>query len=273
VEEQNGLYHLKDPTFGNDLWISKAALENETSGYYLIADKGSLPEGWEAVNAEEAKSVRGMGNTGDNDPPYPDDKKHPPGCGDEGGMASYNFSSMAVSLNVFDKPLHYKPAVGPDISFRVNYSQRDVGQPANFNYSNLGAKWSHNWLGYVVDTPDNLQASVTVIPPRGGFETYINYNTGTHSFDAQRDTQAILTRTQDSPAIYQRKFPDGRMEIYAQLRPAAADGTRQIFLTQVVDPQGNAVTLGYDKKFRLMTLTDTVGKVTQFSYGDKLQNH
>jgi len=42
VEEQNGLYHLKDPTFGNDLWISKAALENETSGYYLIADTGSF---------------------------------------------------------------------------------------------------------------------------------------------------------------------------------------------------------------------------------------
>jgi len=238
-----------------------------------LLTRDRLPDGWEAVNADEAKSIRGMGNTGNNAPPQPGDKKHPKGCGDEGGMAKYNFSSMAVSLNVFDKPLHYKPAVGPDISFTVNYSQREEGQPANFNYSNLGPKWTHNWLGYVVDTPANLAANVTLYTPRGGFETYTNFDTSSHSFAIQRDTQAILTRIQDIPAIYQRKFPDGRAEIYAQLRPATADGTRQVFLTKVIDPQGNAVILGYDSQFRLMTLTDTVGKVTQLAYQNTLDSY
>ena len=282
VGEQNGLYHLKDPTFGDDLWISKAALEHETSGYYLIADNGPLPEGWEPVGAEEAKTIHGMGNTGDNDGPGPGDKTQGggggggDGGGDGGGcnacpcpgMAHYNFSSMAASLNVMDMPLRYKPAVGPSVAFTVSYSQREIGQPANFNFSNLGPKWTHNWLAYIVDTPSNLAANVATHPPGGGIETNVNYNADTRRFDVQRDSKTLLTRTQDTPPIYRRQFPDGSAEIYAQAAAVTADGSRQVFLSKLVDAQGNAVTLAYDSKPRLVSLTDAAGKVTKLSYTD-----
>lgn len=32
LEEQNGLLHIKDPTFGGDLWVSRQSLEEEASG-------------------------------------------------------------------------------------------------------------------------------------------------------------------------------------------------------------------------------------------------
>lgn len=36
VSEANGYYHLQDPTFGEDLWVTKSAIDSEASGYYLF---------------------------------------------------------------------------------------------------------------------------------------------------------------------------------------------------------------------------------------------
>ncbi|CAJ0744851.1 hypothetical protein R16034_04878 [Ralstonia edaphis] len=63
VGEQNGRYHLKDPTFGHDLWISKAALEDETSNYFLIPQGAAKQPGWKAVSQADARRVFGMGAT------------------------------------------------------------------------------------------------------------------------------------------------------------------------------------------------------------------
>jgi YD repeat-containing protein len=40
-----------------------------------------------------------------------------------------------------------------------------------------------------------------------------------------------------------------------------------VFLTQIVDRQGNAVTLSYDSQQRLTTITDATGKRTTLTYG------
>ena len=49
-----------------------------------------------------------------------------------------------------------------------------------------------------------------------------------------------------------------------------SDGTtgtsRKIFLTQTIDPYGNAVTLTYDGNLRIAGLTDAIGQVTTLSY-------
>ncbi len=39
-----------------------------------------------------------------------------------------------------------------------------------------------------------------------------------------------------------------------------------MFLTQIIDPAGNAVTLAYDSQMRLTTITDALKRVTKFSY-------
>ena len=48
--------------------------------------------------------------------------------------------------------------------------------------------------------------------------------------------------------------------------PAAAT-SRRVFLTQVVDPHGNAVTLTYDAGLRLVAITDSVGQETTITHG------
>jgi len=276
VGEQNGLYHLKDPTFGNDLWITRAALDNETSGYFLIADNGVLPEGWESVSADEARAIHGMGYTasGDDSSNTSDDESSPSTCPTGGpggssaqGMARHDFMSMLASLRVRDTPLRYVPGVGPEIPFTVTYNQREAGQPANFNFSNLGSRWSHNWMAYVVDRPSNLLADVTLVRAGGGYNVFTGYDAATRRFGVEVKSQAILTRTKDSPAVYRRLLPDGSQEVYAENGTAVSD-QRQVFLSQVVDPQGNAVKLDYDRQRRLRTLTDATGKVTRFLYED-----
>lgn len=42
---------------------------------------------------------------------------------------------------------------------------------------------------------------------------------------------------------------------------------RNILLSQVIDPQGNTLTLNYDSQLRLTSLTDATGRQTTFTYG------
>ena len=76
----------------------------------------------------------------------------------------------------------------------------------------------------------------------------------------------MLTLVSKSPVTYERFLKHGSVELYTQ-----ADGSptypRHVFLTRIVDPQGNALSLSYDGKLRLTTLTDATGPQTTFSYG------
>jgi len=58
--------------------------------------------------------------------------------------------------------LRYAPAIGPGIDFTVTYNQKESQQPATFSYSNLGPKWTFDWLSYVSDDP-NTQLPVTAL--------------------------------------------------------------------------------------------------------------
>src|SRR5262249_6500600 len=63
IAEDNGRFHIQDPTFGQDLWITRTALESEASGYFLLPDE-TADARWRTVTAAEASQVLGMGNTG-----------------------------------------------------------------------------------------------------------------------------------------------------------------------------------------------------------------
>ena len=79
-------------------------------------------------------------------------------------------------------------------------------------------------------------------------------------------TASILVLASQSPVTYRRQLADGSVEIYAQ-SDSSPNYPRNIFLSQIVDPQGNALTLGYDNQQRLISLTDATGRQTTFSYG------
>jgi RHS repeat-associated protein len=265
VRQVGDRYLLKDPTFRNDVWATRQALEAETSGYFLIPP-GPLPAGWRAVDATEGGSVWGKGQTTGNDPgpiTRRDLKEGPAPCR---GMAAPGAHLMTVNLSVVDTPVGYTPPVGPAVLFTVRFNQRDTFQPANFVYANLGQKWTCDWISYVTDVPSNALSDVTCYMGGGGQRTFTGFNTNTQSFAYQQFDQTLLTRTATNPISYEMVWPDGSKYEFSQ-SDGSIGATRNIFLTQVIDPQGNAVTLTYDTNLLITAITDAIGQVTTLTYG------
>ena len=178
------------------------------------------------------------------------------------GMARYSVHSMLVSLNIQDTPLHYSPAYGPAVDFTVTYDQRESQQPATFNYSNLGPKWTFGWLSYVSDDP-NTQLPLTGIYRSGGGAEIFAFDSGSQTFTPDAQSHATLVKT--GAASYERRLPDGSKEIYG-LSDGATSYPRRIFMTQIVDAAGNPLSIGYDASFRVATITDALSQITNISY-------
>ncbi len=277
VGEKNERYLLKDPTLsaqaGGEGWVGRGALDSEASGYFLIR-QGPLPPGWNSVTGKEAESVWGRGfTTGQNpDGNGPNDPKGGGGgCGPGDRMASYSVHLMLVSLYIEDAPVGYTPPRGPDVQFKVSYSQREAHQPATFSYSNLGPKWTFDWLSYVTDDPQNPSANANLYNRGGGTETYGGFDATTQTYAPQLMNGAVLRRT--SPGRYERRMPDGSIEIFDR-SDGATSFPRKIFMTRIADRAGNALDLTYDASLRLVSATDALGQVTTVSYelpGDPLK--
>jgi RHS repeat-associated protein len=180
---------------------------------------------------------------------------------DSQGMARYTAHSMLASLSIEDTPIRYSPPRGPAIKFTVTYSQRENWQPSH--HPNLGPKWTFNWLSYVKDDPSNPSANATVYVRGGGVELYAGFDSASQSYAPDPQSHAVLIRT--GAASYEKDFPDGSKEIF-NLSDGSTSYPRKIFMTQVVDPAGNQVIIGYDSIFRITTLTDALGQVTTLSY-------
>ncbi|MBI4752257.1 MAG: hypothetical protein HY774_27530 [Acidobacteria bacterium] len=257
-----GKYVVQDPAFGEELVVSQEALEAETSGWSLVS-RGELPQGWAAISAQEAGQVWGKAATQywDPDTTKPRDLKAHGGRGQgEKGLPVYDFHLALASLNIVDTPVGYTPPRGPAVNFTVTYNHREMTQPGTFTYSNLGHLWTHNWLGYAQVDPGN--ASTAFLYERGGGrEIFKNLNSGTQLYDVGFWSQSKLKKLTTG---FERQMPDGGIEKYEQ-----SDGgsNPRYFLTQVIDPQGKAVTLSYDSSLRLTAITDAIGQVTELSYG------
>jgi YD repeat-containing protein len=265
---KKGRYQVKDPTFGTTamIWLTPQALEDQTDGYYLIP-QGLLPKGWQAVKDVEARTVWGKGDSVSTDPDKPPtcDKTDPSNtcpkiktAAPQTPMARASAFTMQATLNIFDTPLGYSPPVGPAMNFLVNYNYLEFDQPATFTFSNLGPDWSFNWLAYVeLDVSQNA----TVFVPGGGVETYAYSlpDNVSNPYPPALTSQAMLTVT--GAGTYQRLLPDGSIEVYNQ-----PDGTGRVFMTQLIDPQGNAATIQYDANFRVTSITDTIGQATTVTY-------
>jgi len=168
-----------------------------------------------------------------------------------------------VSLNIEDSPVGYVPPVGPRVRLHLTYNQREAGQPAVFSYSNLGPKWTFNWLAFISDNPSNPSADVSYYTDGGGTLPFTGFDSKSQTYASQIKSQARLTRTLASS--YEMLFPDGSKNVFSQ--PDSVGGTsRRVFLTQVVDRYGNGVRISYDASFRVVGLTDAIGQVTTFSY-------
>lgn len=264
VGYSDGRYHIKDPTFGGDLWITADALNAESSGYYLI-DAAVVGDGWRIVDAGEAQEVRGAGTTrGNDDDRYtPDDDKEC--CEDQpgpNGLARYSVHTMLVNLSIQDRPISYSPPRGPPINVDLTYNYRDQGRAAFPSYTHFGPGWTSNWISFIEDDSTTPEADVRHYVRGGGWRTYKGNLTG-HVYGRDGQTNSEVTRVSDSPIKYERLLSDGSKEIYE----SAVTGTpRRVFLTTIVDPFGNTITLNYSAPGKLEYVEDPLGQKTYFYY-------
>ncbi len=261
VEQQGGMYRVKDLTFDFDRFVSAEAIRAEASGYFLLLG-GAFPAGFQVVSAEEGYRVFGRGNPNLDMPDQltPEDLQIPEGCGGQ-GMADYSVHAMMVSLHVEDTPVGYEPPFGPSVHVTVSYNERETLQPANLNYTNFGRQWTHNWNGSIrITTP----SAATVVIRGGGSEDHpINPSDPNFSY-VHPKSHAKLVKV--SATRWERLLADGSKEVYQALVSPDPQGLGTFWLTQSIDPAGNAVSLQYDSNYRLSTITDALGQTTTFSY-------
>ncbi len=187
------------------------------------------------------------------------------------GMSVASIFAMHVSQNISDIPVGYQPPKGPGAFIRLSYNQKDEGQPASFGYYNVGPKWTLNTLSFVTDDPATPGANLMRYVPTGGHVDYKNvplpYNGTTGAFPTERSSQGTLYRIPATGAAtsYELRFASGTTHVYG-LSDGATVAPRRMFLTKIIDPQGNAVTLNYDASLRLTSLTDATGRATTFGY-------
>jgi len=290
LQKDGDRFLIQDLTFRGSLRMSTAALDEEASGYFLVPP-GPLPGGWRLVPEQEAAQVWGKGNVSsqDGDRTGSGDATGggaggPPGCpgggggggsgggnggsaggGSCGGMTTYTMHLMLASLTLYDMPVGYSPPLGPVVYFIPTYNQLEANQPATFYYSNLGQKWDFNWLSFVTDNPNSPGATLSLYQGGGGTINYTGYNAGTKSYALEVMSQTILVKT--SVSSYEQQFQDGSKREFA-MSDGSTGTSRRIFMTQLIDPAGNAVQLRYDSSLRITNIVDAIGQVTAFSYGN-----
>ncbi len=300
-KDDQGRYFVEDPTFGEAIRMSLATLEDEASGYFLVPP-GRLPAGWRPVSPAEGSVVWGRGDTGlqhddgatgPSAPPAfsgpgappgapggappgaPPDPPHP--CPGPGGCTTWNVEASVVGLSLHDAPVGYAPSLGPPVRFEIYYSQRDVLQPmTGFPFTNLGPSCTSTLTCFVTDNgltdPNTVLSDCPAVGSTGITDAVRLYNRGggdeCYLFQSSATSmpgvysQAMLTRTTGSSGTqFVRQLPDGSMETFSQ-----PFGTAQWLLTSVADPQGNAVTIGYDSLSRIASLSDASGRVTNVVY-------
>ncbi|HEY1261674.1 MAG TPA: hypothetical protein VGF34_20685, partial [Stellaceae bacterium] len=257
---RNGRFEVGDPTFGHQsLWVTQAALDAEASGYFLVPADTAHSATWRQVATAEAARVWGAGQA-------PPNNNSPKPC----GMCGFGINEEKVGLTLADTPIGYAPPIGPPATVSFAYDMYDVSQPANFNYFNIGQKWTFDWLSFVRDDPGSPGANVNRYDRNNGFlYSQTGYNSGTGQFTAEEGDASVLVLKQANPVVYERLLRNGTVETYSQTDGSAVF-PRNVFLTRITDPRGNRVTLNYNKvngQIRLGSLTDATGRKTTFSYG------
>ena len=271
IERRDERIMAQDYTFRSSVWLTTNALDQEASGYFLVPD-APLPAGWRSVSSREAQVIRGKGFVSGPDPNATG--CHDTTCGGSScggcrrpchgdGMTTYTMHALLASLTLNDTPLRFFTPFGPQVAFTATYNQLEANQPATFPYSNLGSKWTCNWISFITDNPGSTSADVALYEDGGGTLPFTGFTPATQSFAVEAMSHALLTRL--APASYELLYPNGARRDYAQ-SDGSVGSSRRIFLTRIVDPSGNAVQLNYDSQFRITNIVNAINQATTLSY-------
>jgi len=267
LEQEGGKYWLEDKAMQFGGWVPLEAIEGQASGYFLIPS-GPMLAGWRPVAEAEGGRVFGRDGIHGGVPPSQSvtdnssttaggDGAGDPADGSACGMPRYTLLPKVAAIRINDVPVGYTPPAGPPVYFAVAYNDLDDSKPASApTFSNIGRLWSIRWIAYV----DHATSPLIVHISGGGVELYnaagsTNYAPNDFSF---------ATVTRSGASTYTRFLPDGSREVYNA--PDNPSTPSRVFLTQTIDPAGNALTFRYDSNMRLVAVTDAIGQVTTLAY-------
>ena len=174
------------------------------------------------------------------------------------GMPVWSVSEPYVSLWLHDEPLGYQPALGPRVSFKLAYKQRESASGLDTNIFSVGQKWNCNWLSYVAQDANGSN----VIHFAGGRQR-TSYGTN--------DYLTNTRLTGDTTNGFTLSYPDGSSEVFGFVVTSDSGAFRKAFLTERATPQGQKLRFGYqpyapsNPVIRLQSVTDADGH-TNFVY-------
>ncbi len=248
-----------DPTFEVQKWIPKREFFAEASGFFLIPGN-VLPPDWRRPTEVEMSEVHGKGAP---EAKEDDDDKCPTLCVKEPGMPHYGYDDFLLGVVIADTPLLLESPFGPGLAFSLGYRENSkLRDDPNMPFTNVGTKWSFNYLSFIREDAEEAD-KFRLYLPGGRQETHVHNGT---DFDMNRMSMAQLTEISGG---YKRTSNDGAELIYTKL---SDDGDRH-YLTEIVDPQGNSLTLNYisgpgSVGDRLDYVEDGFGRKLEFKYNE-----
>jgi YD repeat-containing protein len=281
LDKKDNRYHVMDPTFGGDVWMSMATIDDEASGAFLVP-KDKAPPGWQRLSQAECSGIYGKGQpniiSDDEDPgPDPcdpdeedsncdppssndgasggDDPPPPPPC--DCGMPIWKISEPYITLWLEDTPLLYRLSNQKWMGLKMRY--KHTGEFKGNYISSFGDKWECNFLSYLTLSTNNL-AYYTNHMAGGGVQAY---STGSSDYRTRR---SLVGETGHGLAIV---TPTGAKNRYG-LTNALPGGLTFYFLTQRLDRYGRVLeTFNYltnSGMIRLSSVVDMDGNTISFSY-------
>lgn len=268
VERDGDQFFLVDRAMQFEGWVDRQAIEEQSSGYFLIPATG-LKDGWASVTPAEGRRIFGRDGLHGQEPNGPNSTPCGESAGGSGGsccgMPRYTFNVKLAGVRITDTPVWHNPPVGPAVHLTLTYADLDDSKPATSpGFSNAGRVWATDWIAWIDHVPGNLTASsrVTVHVSGGGTEIS-RYTTAAAAFGPNDRSFATVKRTGTS--TYTRTLPDGSTEVYDT--PDNPQSPNRVFLTRKLDPAGNTITFTYDANLKLVGVTDAIGQVTTLDYG------
>jgi len=265
LEEDDHGWVVGDPTFQRRIHFSNAALDEEASGYFLIRS-GELPEGWRAVDQEEAEEVFGRGAPDDTseEDECPGDSETGGNCQDGLGMPGYSFSSFHAALIIRDTPIAQDSPVGRSIPFTLTYNHRSNEDDSHGVGGLLGFKWTHNWRIYLEKESSGSVSSWRLRTAANRTELYETDGTAS---DHHHISQAQLVPASGSSTFPSRTLANGTVQIFGH-EVEIIGGPDLYFLTESIDPHGNSTLLHYDSQDRLVAIENSLGREVTLEYDD-----
>jgi YD repeat-containing protein len=118
-------------------------------------------------------------------------------------------------------------------------------------------------LSYITDTPTSRGADVSLYVEGGGTLDYNNFNPATQTYATEAMSQSVLVMLTN--ASYELRYPDGSRRRYSR-SDGSTGSTRRIFLTQMIDPFGNAVQFNYDSQLRITNVVNAISQAMTLLY-------